>query len=94
MFFIRKQIFYVKSLISRPCIYSGSDSEEEEEPVMKSKKSSKQKGTTSKAGPPKKDPVQYVSETGDAPSLSRSTFLLFQSLYMNVFLSADLNVIC
>lgn len=73
-----------------PCIHFGSDSEEEEEPVMKSKKSSKQKGTTSKAGPPKKDPVQFVSETGESPSSSGSTFLLFQSLYMNIFLSAAL----
>lgn len=37
-----------------------SDSDEEEEPVRKSK-SPKEKAKTNK-----KDPVQYVSETGDA----------------------------
>lgn len=36
---------------------------------MKAKKSSKGKAATSKADPPpKKDPVQYVSETGQTPS--------------------------
>lgn len=38
---------------------------EDEEPVKKSKKSPKEKQKSKTEPPPKKDPVQYVSETGD-----------------------------
>lgn len=54
--------------------------EEEEQPVLKSKKSSKKKGAASKAEPLcKKDPVQYVSETGDSQSVFNVSLTFLQT---------------
>lgn len=67
------------------CFSFCSDSDDEE-PVRKSKKSPKEKQKKSKSEtPPKKDPVQYVSETGNG---SISTDIHF-IIYCHICLDGD-----
>lgn len=61
-----------------PCsrCFSVSPDSEDEKPARKTKKSPKEKPTTRKTeAPPKSDPVQYVSETGNGVVLPHAADL-------------------